>query len=168
MATIVGFDPSLEEAARDLGASAVGAFMRITLPVIKPGVIAGALFAVIISWINVELSIFNTTAALMTLPVKLYNYIQYSVDPTIAAVAASTIYVVIMVVVGIDLSVGLDKVTTSTTNSACTRGTSSTPSTPTPGASRPALWSVGFRCAAAACWSSGSICATIMTICARP
>jgi putative spermidine/putrescine transport system permease protein len=116
MATMVGFDASLEEAARDLGASAPGAFFRITLPAIKPGVIAGALFAVIISWINVELSIFNTTAALMTLPVKLFNYIQYSIDPTIAAVSASTIYVAILVVVTIDLSVGLDKITSSTRN----------------------------------------------------
>ena len=41
---------------------------------------------------------------MMTLPVKLFNYIQYSIDPTIAAVSASTIYVAILVVVGIDLS----------------------------------------------------------------
>lgn len=116
MATLVGFDASLEEAARDLGDTAVGAFLRVTLPAIKPGVIAGALFAVIISWVNVELSIFNTTASLMTLPVKLFNYIQYSVDPTLAAISAATIYVAVIVVVVIDIFVGLDKVATSARN----------------------------------------------------
>ena len=115
IATLAGFDQSLEDAARDLGESSSGAFLRVTLPLIKPGVIAGALFAVIISWINVEVSIFNTTASLMTVPVKLFNYVQYSVDPTIAAVSATTIYVAIAVVVLIDLSVGLDKITASAT-----------------------------------------------------
>jgi putative spermidine/putrescine transport system permease protein len=111
LASLVGFDASFEEAARDLGDSALGAFFRVTLPLIKPGVIAGALFAVIISWINVELSMFNTTADLMTIPVKLFNYIQYSVDPMIAAVSAGTIYVAILVVVALDLAVGIDKAT---------------------------------------------------------
>jgi len=111
LASLAGFDQSLEEAARDLGDSGIGAFFRITLPTIKPGVIAGTLFAVIISWINVELSIFNTTADLMTIPVKLFNYIQYSVDPMIAAVSAGTIYVAILVVVTLDLTVGIDKAT---------------------------------------------------------
>jgi len=113
LASLSGFDASLEDAARDLGASGPAAFFRVTLPVIKPGIIAGALFAVIISWINVELSIFNTTADLMTIPVKLFNYIQYSVDPMIAAVSAATIYVAVIVVVALDLMVGIDKITTS-------------------------------------------------------
>lgn len=111
LASLVGLDLSFEEAARDLGDTGLGAFFRITLPLIKPGVIAGALFAVIISWINVELSMFNTTAELMTIPVKLFNYIQYSVDPMIAAVSAGTIYVAIVVVIMLDLTVGIDKAT---------------------------------------------------------
>jgi putative spermidine/putrescine transport system permease protein len=113
LASLSGFDASLEEAARDLGASGPVAVFKVTLPIVKPGIIAGALFAVIISWINVELSIFNTTADLMTIPVKLFNYIQYSVDPMIAAVSAATIYVAVVVVVALDLIVGIDKITTS-------------------------------------------------------
>src|SRR5262249_6859820 len=112
LASLSGTDPALEEAARDLGDSGLGAFFRVTLPIIKPGVIAGALFAAIISWINVELSMFNTTASLMTIPVKLFNYIQYSVDPMIAAVSAATIYVAVLVVVAIDFTVGVDRVAT--------------------------------------------------------
>jgi len=59
---------------------------------------SNARFPVIISWINVELSMFNTTASLLPIPVKLFNYIQYNVDPMIAAVSAATIYVAIVVV----------------------------------------------------------------------
>jgi len=113
LASLAGFDLSLEEAARDLGASALQAFFRVTLPIIKPGIVAGGIFAVIISWINVELSMFNTTAALMTIPVKLFNYIQYSVDPSIAAISAATIYVAVIVVVLLDLTVGIDRITAS-------------------------------------------------------
>ena len=112
LAALSGSDQSFEEAAQDLGASRVGAFFLVTLPIIKPGLIAGALFAVIISWINVELSIFNSTASLLPIPVKLFNYIQYSVDPMIAAVSATTIYVAIVVVVALDFIVGIDKVAT--------------------------------------------------------
>jgi putative spermidine/putrescine transport system permease protein len=112
LASLAGFNRSLEEAAQDLGASSVETFFLITLPLIKPGLIAGSLFAVIISWINVELSIFNTTADLMPIPVKLFNYIQYNVDPMIAAVSATTIYVAIVVVIALDLLIGIDKVAT--------------------------------------------------------
>ena len=113
LASLTGLEPSLEEAAQDLGASPLATFFLVTLPQIKPGVIAGAVFALIISWINVELSIFNTTADLVPIPVKLFNYIQYNVDPMIAAVSAATIYVAIVVVAALDFMVGLDKVTAS-------------------------------------------------------
>ena len=113
IAALARFDVSLEQAARDLGASAVETFFLVTVPLIRPGIVAGAIFGVIISWINVELSIFNTTAAVMTIPVKLFNYIQYNVDPMIAAVSATTIYVAVIVVVALDLLVGIDRATTS-------------------------------------------------------
>lgn len=108
LATLTRFNPSLEEAARDLGAGALETFFRITLPLIKSGVIAGCLFAFIISWINVEISIFNTTASLMPIPVKLFNYIQYNVDPMIAAVSASTIYIAVIVVLLLDRIIGIE------------------------------------------------------------
>lgn len=101
---------ALEEAAQDLGASALRTFFDVTVPLIRPGLIAGGFFAFIVSWINVELSIFNTTAELMTMPVKLFNYVQYSVDPLIAAVCAATIYAAAAVVIALDLTVGLDRV----------------------------------------------------------
>src|SRR5258708_22535571 len=96
LASLARFARSLEEAAQDLGASGPETFFLVTLPLIKPGIVAGSLFAFIISWINVEISIFNTTASLMPIPVKLFNYIQYNVDPMIAAVSATTIYVAVI------------------------------------------------------------------------
>jgi putative spermidine/putrescine transport system permease protein len=118
LASLSGMETVLEEAAQDLGATPVATFFLVTLPQIKPGVIAGALFAFINSWINVEVSIFNSTAQLVTIPVKLFNYIQFNIDPTLAAVSATTIYIAIFVVVVIDLVVGIEKATINTTAGA--------------------------------------------------
>jgi putative spermidine/putrescine transport system permease protein len=115
LASLSGMEPVHEEAAQDLGATPMQTFFLITLPQIKPGVIAGALFAFINSWINVEVSIFNSTAQLVTIPVKLFNYIQFNIDPTLAAVSAATIYIAVFVVVAIDLAVGIEKAAVNTT-----------------------------------------------------
>jgi putative spermidine/putrescine transport system permease protein len=109
LASLADIGPSTEEAARDLGATATEAFFYVTLPTIKPGVIAGALFAAIISWVNVEVSIFNTTADLMTLPVKLFNDVQFQLGPIISAVSAATIFLAVIIVVVVDLAFGLDR-----------------------------------------------------------
>ncbi len=99
---------NLEDASADLGAGPVTTFFLITLPQIRSGIVSGAIFAFISSWINVELSIFNTTAELTTIPVKLFNYVQYTIDPTIAAVSSITILVSAIVIVILDLTLGLD------------------------------------------------------------
>jgi putative spermidine/putrescine transport system permease protein len=93
----------LEDASMDLGAGPLTTFILITLPRIRSGIISGAIFAFISSWINVELSIFNTTAEITTIPVKLFNYIQYTIDPTIAAVSSITVIAAVVAIVIIDL-----------------------------------------------------------------
>jgi putative spermidine/putrescine transport system permease protein len=118
LASLSGMEAAHEEAAQDLGATPMRAFFLVTLPQIKPGVIAGALFAFINSWINVEVSIFNSTAQLVTIPVKLFNYIQFNIDPTLAAVSAVTIYIAILVVVAIDLAVGIENAAVNATANA--------------------------------------------------
>lgn len=112
LASLSGFQINLEQAALDLGANRFSTFFLVTFPIIKSGVIAGALFGLIISWVNVELSIFNSTSSLMPLPVKLFNYIQYAIDPMIAAVSAATIYIAVLIVFLIDWLIGIDKVGT--------------------------------------------------------
>lgn len=105
------FPQNVEEAARDLGAGAFDTFTRITLPLVKPGVISGGLFAVIISWINVEISIFGSTPSLIPIPVKLFNYVQYNVDPSIAAVSGASIFIALVIVTLLDIVVGVERAT---------------------------------------------------------
>lgn len=99
---------ALERAAADLGASPWVTLRTVTLPLLRPGMITGSILGFITSWINVELSMFNTTAALNTIPVQLFNYVQYSVDPSIAAVSAITIFISVIVITVLDLTFGLD------------------------------------------------------------
>jgi putative spermidine/putrescine transport system permease protein len=103
---------SLEEASADLGAGPWQTFFLVVLPQIRSGIVTGSIFAFISSFINVELSIFNTTAELNTIPVKLFNYVQYTIDPTIAAVSAATIVAAVVAIVILDLTVGLDMLAT--------------------------------------------------------
>ena len=91
IASLEGIDPELESAARVLGASGPAAFLTVTLPLIRPGVAAGALFSFIVSFDNVPVSIFLLGAGQMTLPVKIFSAIEYGVDPSIAAVSTMLI-----------------------------------------------------------------------------
>jgi putative spermidine/putrescine transport system permease protein len=97
----------LEDASMDLGAGPLVTFFLVVLPQIRPDLITGSIFAFISSWINVELSIFNTHADLNTIPVKLFNYVQYTIDPTIAAVSSVTIVAAGVAIVLLDVTVGL-------------------------------------------------------------
>jgi spermidine/putrescine transport system permease protein len=68
---VYGFDPALEEAARDLGASRLQVLREVTLPILWPGIWSGALFAFLLSWGNFPLSLY-TTGADSTVPEWLY------------------------------------------------------------------------------------------------
>jgi len=108
-ATLYHFDGALEEAAQSLGASPLRAFFEITLGVIKPGVVAGAIFAFAISFDNFTLSLFLTSARLTPLPIELFAYLKYSFDPTAAAVSAFAIGVALVLVLGIARLMGLEE-----------------------------------------------------------
>ena len=86
-ASLSGFDRSIEEAAQNLGATPVQAFLRITLPVIKPGIVAAALFSFIVSFGNLEMTLFLVAPGQTTLPIAILQYLQWRIDPTIAAVS---------------------------------------------------------------------------------
>lgn len=87
--SLVGVDPVWERAARDLGASQLRAFVTITLPLMRSGIFAGALFAFIQSFNNVELSLFLTSRSATTLPIKILNYMEYEYSPSLASVAVT-------------------------------------------------------------------------------
>ncbi|HET7032194.1 MAG TPA: ABC transporter permease subunit, partial [Casimicrobiaceae bacterium] len=86
-ASLVGFDASVEEAALNLGATPVQAFVKVTLPVIKPGIVAAALFSFVISFGNLEMTLFLVAPGQTTLPIAILQYLEWRIDPTIAAVS---------------------------------------------------------------------------------
>jgi putative spermidine/putrescine transport system permease protein len=100
-ASLNGFDRRLEQAAASLGASPVTTFFRVTLPLIMPGVFAGAVLAFITSFDEVVVALFLSDPQLRTVPVQMFNTLQ-NVDPTIAAastlVLAATTFVVLLAV----------------------------------------------------------------------
>jgi putative spermidine/putrescine transport system permease protein len=87
-ASLRTLDDTAEMAARGLGAGPYYTFFHITLPLIMPGVIAGALFAFITSWDEVVVALFQSTPLLQTLPVVIWAQIKNDVDPTVAAASS--------------------------------------------------------------------------------
>lgn len=85
---MLGMDASIEEAARNLGASRWVAFRRITLPMLRPSIVAASLFSFIVSFENLELSLALVGPGKTTLPIAIMQYLEFSLDPTIAAVSA--------------------------------------------------------------------------------
>ncbi|HWK43200.1 MAG TPA: ABC transporter permease [Stellaceae bacterium] len=93
LASLSGLDLAVEEAARVLGASGLDAFRLVTLPLIQPGLVAGALFAFITSFDNVPVTIFLIGADQTTLPVLMFSSVEMGIDPSVAAV--STLLIVV-------------------------------------------------------------------------
>lgn len=87
MAALRHVDPNLEAAARVMGAGRVHTLIKVTLPLLKPALIASALFAFLISFDEVVIAWFLTTIHTQTLPVKMYSSIQWEVSPVLAAVS---------------------------------------------------------------------------------
>ncbi len=93
MASLAEFDPAVEEAARNLGAGWWRTFMFVTLPLIMPGVLAGAVFAFIISFDELVVTLFLAGPDMTTLPVRIYTFVEFSSEPTISAISALLIAV---------------------------------------------------------------------------
>jgi putative spermidine/putrescine transport system permease protein len=86
-ASLAGMDRTIEEAAESLGANRFTTFWRITLPGILPGIVAAALFSFIASFGNLEMSLFLVGPGRTTLPIAILQYLEWKIDPTIAAVS---------------------------------------------------------------------------------
>ena len=91
-ASLQTLDPSLEEAAESLGASAFKAFWYITLPNIVPGLLAGAIFAFITSFDEFIVTYFLASRN-VTVPLQIFGSLSYQLDPSIAAVSGLTLLV---------------------------------------------------------------------------
>ena len=87
-AALERIDFSLEQAAWTLGAGKIKAFVKVTLPLIRPAVLTGALFSFLASFDEVVIAIFISGTSAITLPKKMWDGIREEIEPTIAAVAA--------------------------------------------------------------------------------
>ncbi|MEW2402452.1 ABC transporter permease [Streptomyces sp. NPDC046862] len=92
-------DPSLEEASRDLGAGAVGTFLRVTLPGLAPGIVAGALLVFTLSLDEFVIAFFTAGPQDPTLPIVIYSMIRFGVTPEINALATVLLTVSFTVVI---------------------------------------------------------------------
>jgi putative spermidine/putrescine transport system permease protein len=85
--SLANFDPRLEQAARNLGASVAQTLRMVIVPCIMPGILSGAIFAFVHSWDEIVVLLFITSRRLYLLPRAMWAGINENVDPTIAAVA---------------------------------------------------------------------------------
>jgi putative spermidine/putrescine transport system permease protein len=92
-APLHGIDPSIEEASRTLGANRVTTFLRVLLPLLRPGVVAAFIFSFVTSFDNVVVSIYLIGADTVTLPLRILTYLEWQFDPSIAAI--STVFVLV-------------------------------------------------------------------------
>ncbi|MGQ2907867.1 MAG: ABC transporter permease [Aliihoeflea sp.] len=102
-ATLVGFDHSLTRAAASLGASPATAFRKITMPLILPGVISGALFAFITSFDEIVIVLFLAGVEQRTIPREMWSGIREQISPTILAVATVLVLFSIALLTTIEL-----------------------------------------------------------------
>ena len=109
VANLHGLDPALEEAARNLGASRWRAFLHVTLPQLRPGLLAGGIFVFVEALDNFSISVFLTDVNTSTLPVEAYNYIRDFDDPTVAAMASLLIALSVALVFLVQRVTGLDR-----------------------------------------------------------
>jgi len=98
-ANLESIDVTIEEAARNLGASAMVVFWRVTLPMLRPAIVASTLFSFIISFENLEVTLPLVGPGQTTLPIAIMQYLEFSLDPTIAAVSAVQIALLAIVMV---------------------------------------------------------------------
>jgi len=97
VAVYAGLNRELEEAALTLGADPVRGFFLVTLPMLRPGILAGAIFAFLMSFDEVAVALLLSNTDTTTLPVSILSYLVYDYDPAVAAI--STIQIAIVVVV---------------------------------------------------------------------
>lgn len=105
-ARLAGLDPALEEAARDLGADGWQAFRRVTLPLILPGIAAGALLAFTLSLDDFVVSFFTSGPGSSTLPILIYSSVKRGVTPEINALATLIVLASVLATVGVTLLQG--------------------------------------------------------------
>ena len=108
-AGLLGIDPSLDRAAAGLGATPLERLRRVTLPIVAPSIVAGALFAFITSFDDLTVALFIVSTNVMTLPVRIYNYMQFNYDPLITSVSTVMIFLSLLLVFVVERTIGVGR-----------------------------------------------------------
>jgi putative spermidine/putrescine transport system permease protein len=108
--SIANIDLSLERSAANLGASPMNVFLRITLPLLTPGIVGGWIVASILSFTEFTASLYVTSYSTQTLPVAMYTYVREYADPTIAAISSLLIILTTAGMFLIDKFLGLKRI----------------------------------------------------------
>jgi putative spermidine/putrescine transport system permease protein len=102
-ASLYGFNTSLEDAAQTLGANRVKTFFYVTYPIIQPGMLAGALFAFIISFDELIVALFICGTRAVTLPKRMFDALMFEISPILASISTLLILFSILVLFGMTM-----------------------------------------------------------------
>lgn len=102
-ATLIGFDQTLIRAAASLGASPTRIFFKVTMPLILPGIISGALFAFVTSFDEVVAVLYIASADQQTIPRQMWNGIREAISPAILSIATILVFVSIGLLVAVEM-----------------------------------------------------------------
>lgn len=110
LASVTNIDRDAERAAASLGATPWRVFMRVTLPLIVPGIAGGWIISFLQSFDEVTMTVFLASPGTTTLPVRLLNYMTDTIDPLVASVSTVVILVTFLLMFLVDRIYGLEKV----------------------------------------------------------
>jgi putative spermidine/putrescine transport system permease protein len=102
-----GANREVEEVAMVLGAGPVRTFWHVTLPMIRPGILAGGIFAFLMSFDEVPVALLLSNTDTTTLPVSILSYLVYNYDPSVAAISTIQILVVVILLIALDRLFGV-------------------------------------------------------------
>lgn len=100
-------EPAYAEAAMNLGATRRETFLRVTLPLMRPGLVSALLFTFILSFDEVTVTLFLVSPQITTLPIKIYHHVEQSADPVVAAISTFLVLGSLLLVVILQRTVGL-------------------------------------------------------------
>jgi putative spermidine/putrescine transport system permease protein len=109
-AVLVRIDPAIEEAAQSLGATDRHTFAYVTFPMLRPGIIAGFFYGFIISFGDVPIAIFLANPKAMTLPVRIFQDMQFDFRPSMLAMSSIVVMLSLIVIIAMQRLAGLDLV----------------------------------------------------------
>jgi putative spermidine/putrescine transport system permease protein len=107
--SLAAMDRRLEGVSMSLGAGRWYTFRHVTLPLILPGIVAGTVFTAVTSFGEVSVSLFLSAPDTITVPVRIFNYVDQTFDPSVNAISVIIIAIAVLVLLVIEKTLGLTK-----------------------------------------------------------